>query len=75
MENDFQKDKIDDVFSDLDNKEDVSHGAKMNYESEMIQGDLIVEKQEDAKKSNVGFFVILGIIIVFGALAIFLILK
>ncbi len=78
MENDFQKDKIDDVFSDLETSIDTGDGrAEMsvpNYEAEMVLDEPREEKYENNKKSNLGFFVILAVILTLGVLIIFRIL-
>lgn len=75
MENDFQENKIDDVFSDFDNKEKISREPIVGHESVIDKEDQILGKSENIKKSNTGFFVILSVIIALGVLAIFIILK
>ena len=75
MENNFQENKVDDVFSSFDNKEKISQEPIVGHESVIDKEDQILGKSENIKKSNMGFFVILGVIIALGVLAVFIILK
>lgn len=75
MENNFQEKKLDDVFSDFDNKEKMSQEPIVGHEPVIDKEDQILGKSENIKKSNAGFFVVLGVIIALGVLAIFIILK